>query len=323
MGIRRQNEIDDLLNAAEERGAWLYTKDKAQASALKRRCKAGDVKEVAVGCFARTSTWQKMKLLPRYMFLLRAVSEALPDCVFCRESAAALYGLEVSKANMRRVHICTSRKAHTESSRLVTRHLVENDDAEEIGGLRATSIARTAFDCMRAESFCSGLAIADSALRSGRIPREELERYIVAHPHYPGICTARKTIAYADPRSENGGESFARGTMIELGYMIPELQYPLHDDLSGDDYRADYLWRIPAGNGKVTRVVGELDGAIKYDDPDYMSGRSLAEVVQDERHRESRVSLSVSKICRFSLSTVYDRQAFSRLLDAYGIPRVS
>ena len=38
-------------------------------------------------------------------------------------------------------------------------------------------------------------------------------------------------MAYADGRSENGGESIVRGIMIDLGFALPELQVEIEDPL--------------------------------------------------------------------------------------------
>lgn len=52
------------------------------------------------------------------------------------------------------------------------------------------------------------------------------------------------------------------------------------------------------------------------------AGRSVAHAVRDERLRESRLTINGVKVVRFTMEIVENRQAFTNLLDAYGIPRV-
>ncbi len=306
-----------MLNAAERERSCLYARKKWVVDALRRRVRRGTLLEVAPNCFVRWSTWQKLKKLPRYLWIIRAVAKARRGCVFCGASAAALYGLYVPYADMGRVHIATSKKAHTRSSRLVARHPVEADQTYVIDGLLVTSPLRTSFDCMRAHEFPEALAYADSTLRFLGVSKQDMQRYVDSHAHFRGVAAAREAVRFADPRAENGGESVARATMIEMGYMIPDLQRPFTDDISGDTYRTDFYWELPDG----TTIAGELDGAQKYTDPDYMDGRNFSGVVRGERLRESRISKQVDGICRFTPDDVADHTYFARVLDSFGIPR--
>ena len=106
--------------------------------------------------------------------------------------------------------------------------------------------------------------------------------------------------------------------MIELGFEIPELQIDFVDELSGKKIRPDFLWTLDGGS----KIAGELDGDQKYENPIYMGGRDVTRVLTDERKRESRLTIKVGSVCRFSLRDVYDRAGFERLLDEFGVPRV-
>lgn len=316
MGVRRSSEIDILLDDAERRRSCLYTKKKWAVDILRRRVGKGTVLEIDQGSFVRWATWQKLDPVDKYRWRMNAVATALPGCVFCRESAALLHGLYVSYANLRRIHIATTRREHSASSRLVTRHIIEGDDLSTIDGLAVTSLLRTSFDCMRAYDFPDALAIADSTLRVGT-SKEGLLTYVNSMRNFRGGSMARWAAVFADPRADNGGESAARATMIELGYALPDLQHPITDSLSGKDYRADFYWELADG----TKVAGELDGNQKYTNPAFMIGKTLTSVLLDERKRESRITKKVSRVCRFSPDDVKDLQFFMRLLDDFGIPR--
>ena len=48
-----------------------------------------------------------------------------------------------------------------------------------------------------------------------------------------------KLLRYTNAASDNGGESFARGTMIEAGFAEPRLQVVIVDPATGQQYRVD------------------------------------------------------------------------------------
>ena len=79
---------------------------------------------------------------------------------------------------------------------------------------------------------------------------------VCAGSNADSLFKLRRLCCFANGLSENGGESFARGTMIDLGFMVPELQHEFVAPNSGVKYRCDFLWQLPGGG----LIVGELDG---------------------------------------------------------------
>ena len=55
------------------------------------------------------------------------------------------------------------------------------------------------------------------------------------------IFRLRRLCLFKNGLSENGGESFARGTMIDLGFMVPELQHEFVAPNSRVKYRCDFF----------------------------------------------------------------------------------
>ena len=51
------------------------------------------------------------------------------------------------------------------------------------------------------------------------------------------------------------------------------------------------------------------------------SGRSVVDVMADERLRESRMSISGAKVMRFSFADVRNQLFFVHLLETFGVPR--
>lgn len=182
-----------------------------------------------------------------------------------------------------------------------------------------TPLEETAVECLRTLPFADGLGVADSWARRTGMGRDALaERVGQAGRRRRSLDRARLAASYVDARSENGGESFSRGRMIELGYVVPDLQVDFIDPLEPwHVHRVDYLWRLVGGS----LIVGELDGGVKYNDPAFMGGLSSEEVRAKERQRESRLAMPGVSVMRFSLNDAKNDVRFRRLLDVYGVPR--
>ena len=164
----------------------------------------------------------------------------------------------------------------------------------------------------------AGLAVADSALRDYGLAREDLAGFVRAQPRARGSRQALQTIGWADGRSENGGESVARGIMIELGFCVPELQVLVEDPAHpGCEFRVDYVWET----GVARPIFGELDGASKYADRGGTGEKVSGKALLAERRRESRLTLCNASIMRFSFEEAKTRPFFKALLERYGVPR--
>ena len=190
-------------------------------------------------------------------------------------------------------------------------------------GVRVTSLRKTLVDCLCTSDFRVGLAITDSAIHWELAGKREIECWIEKDGKgRRGIRQARETVAWADGRSENGGESIARATMIELGFVAPYLQVEVFDPMEPDNpKRGAFGWRLEDGSW----VIGELDGLGKYRTGGVAGTRNdldaAIRVLAAERRRESHLCLSGFKIVRFSRRDVLDTAYFERLLTAAGVPR--
>lgn len=155
------------------------------------------------------------------------------------------------------------------------------------------------------------------------------------------IFRLRRLCCFANGLSENGGESFARGTMIDLGFMVPELQHEFVAPNSGVKYRCDFLWRVPGGG----LIVGELDGYDKYfvdstnsthaninfnssSDTQMLRNSynqtAINRNIDRQAERESVLfrECGVSKIVRFNFADVVGVKNLERKLIEAGVPRI-
>ena len=294
--------------------------DAQDSRRLRAAWRRGDLVSPAKDVYVRLSYWRTLKSGTRAWHIMRALATLHPDWVFCGPTAALAYGLSVSYSLLGLIHVATTSASHARDMRGIVRDVVERDEPSVAGGVRVTSIERTVFDCLRSLSFREGLAVVDAALRMKLTSKEQLRRYMLSHhKNMRGREQALKTLRYADGRAESGGESIARAVMIEHGFVLPDLQHPIDDGVDPNDcYYADFYWELPDGG----IVIGELDGHEKYENPVMTGGRSVVQVLADERLRESRVSLTGAKIMRFSFADLLNETFFVYLLDTYGVPRV-
>lgn len=155
------------------------------------------------------------------------------------------------------------------------------------------------------------------------------------------IFRLRRLCLFKNGLSENGGESFARGTMIDLGFMVPELQHEFVAPNSRVKYRCNFLWRVSGGG----LIVGELDGYDKYfvdstnsthaninfnssfDTQMLRNSYNQAAINRNIDRQAERESVlfrecGVSKIVRFNFADVVGVKNLERKLVEAGVPRI-
>lgn len=136
-------------------------------------------------------------------------------------SAAEHYGWKM-KNSPSELWVTVRRKRHV---RVVVEgvrtHWVDLSAAERGAGV--TRPLRTVLDCGRVLPFDEGLAIADSALRSGMVTASSL-RHAAANAKGPGSIAIRRVAAYANGRAKNPLESVLRALALAAGLeLTPQL----------------------------------------------------------------------------------------------------
>ena len=313
------NAFCNAIAEAHDHGCCFIPETKGQSLYARRMARRGKLIIPLKGMYALPEVWSDLDKLEQHAFKCRSLALKHPYWVFCHASAASLYGLYISHADLREVHVACCKGSYSRSSDQIRRHYLADIDEHEHEGMPVTSVLQTAYDCMRSMSFQQGLAVADSVLRFYGYTREDLVSYIERHRNLRGHAGALEAANHADGASESGGESIARARMIELGFEVPKLQVELDDPLDlGREYRADFLWELDDG----TELIGELDGHEKYTNVKMTEGRDIVEVLIDERNRESRVSAYKGRrVMRFSYAEMMNSSFFELLLDTYGVPR--
>ena len=318
MHATTQATIDKLVTNAEHDRRCIICSDKTLGRELARLAKAGELVSTWRGMYASPEVWNELKPTEKTRRIVRTLAQKYPDWTFCEVTAALMHGLEVTYQDLLPLHVAVTNDCRSRSSKMIRRHPMTLVDAVEADGVRVTALKQTVLDCLSELDFKRALAIADSALRVGGMTKDELENYIKGQKDCRGRDRALEVVAWANPLAANGGESVARASIIEQGFMVPDLQVAVPNVIEGGEpYYADFMWNLADG----TRVAGELDGLDKYVDPKMTGGKSVARVMSNERRRESRLGAANIRVMRFSYAEVEDADKFWRILTAYGIPR--
>lgn len=124
-------------------------------------------------------------------------------------------------------HVTIGPKSRAKAAKGVTVHrrsLGDGDYYSPVTGLLVTTPLRTVIDCAAMLSFREALAIADSALRKGKISRHELPAAAAAY-RGPGAANVRRVGEHATGSAANPMESALRSLCIEnrLGNFVPQV----------------------------------------------------------------------------------------------------
>ncbi len=130
-----------------------------------------------------------------------------------------------------------------------------------VAGVPVLAGARLVVDCCDVLPPDSALAVADAALArelTTSRPRSTPRCDAAGPGHEPPIGSPSWSSDRADPLAANWFESSSRWWLLEAGLPRPRLQVPFSRRTRSRTRTVDML---------IGRVVGEADGAGKYDDP--------------------------------------------------------
>lgn len=236
-------ELSDLFKDLEEERRFLVPPDNNARRALRRRLGEETVQPYQ-NVYARKSYWEILSVEERHQHLLRTLALIHPEWVFCSYSAACLLGLEVPWKHLNKVHVLSELRPSGRTPVRLQRHQIRQPIVAHKDDIATTSPLQTIGTCLLESTFRGGMPLADSALAKLPFSREQIAEQIEidgAQRIKIRLETALQTAAHADKRSESGGESIARATMIVIGFAPDYLQYELADPLNGEHiYRSDY-----------------------------------------------------------------------------------
>jgi hypothetical protein len=190
-------------------------------------------------------------------------------------SAARLLGLPLPPGSPDpRVCVTRRRPAPSNDPLLGDVHVLDYADADvvDVAGVPVLGGARLVLDCCDVLPPDSALAIADAALARDLTSARALRAALRARRTRPEVV--ERVVERADPLAESWFESVSRWWLQEGGLLRPRLQVPFTDRDGRVRAKVDML---------IGRVVGEADGAGKYDEP----GSLFAEKQREDWLRDS------------------------------------
>jgi hypothetical protein len=303
--------------AVQAQRLCLWGETGSQCGALRHRADNGDLIRVYQGLYVRPSYWHTLDKRERYRHIIRSLAVLHPQWVFCEMTAAALHGINTATRHMKLVNIAVCRRNRVRDYGLVRHHDIPNIQIEIVDGVRITPLSRTIFDCIRQQEFPDALAIADAALRDQGMSKDSLKQQMLSQ------CGWRKdkvlkVLEFATGETENGGESFSLGVMLDGGLAVPTLQEKIINPLNLSQCdRVDFAWHTADGRF----IVAELDGRVKYRDPTMYKNGSLPDTIIAEKEREERIRLVVDEVVRFSFREALERGPLLYKLNRAGVPR--
>jgi hypothetical protein len=238
----------------------------------------GDLYRVGRGAYANGPRAREILAIADGRQLLQlagAVAVIGPSAVVSHESAAYLHSIDLLSTPD--VATLTCPRGHNWHPRSGVRLHVADVPTEQLttyAGLPVTTPARTVVDLMRTLSFQAGVVATDSALHRKLVTKAELTAVLAACPRWPGARRGAAVIDFADGRAESPLESIARVAFADCRLPPPDLQVWLGGTVEPIG-RVDFYW-------KQYRTIAEVDGAIKYADPD----RARAQLRRDSLLRD-------------------------------------
>lgn len=227
---------------------------------LRQRLAAGEYVALCPEMVMERKTWGQLRWWQQDEARIRAVGMCTHRAVLVGRSAARVHGIPVPgrdefvELNLPGRNSRRPRREWPEKVVYRATRLHEGEVAV-VSGLRVTTIVRTAADVARFHGLVAGIVAFDAVLAMRNMSRGRAEHLLRTLGRVTGICTARRALALADPRSESPLESWGRAQILEdppPGLTTVEVQV----EVLGGRYRVDLLLN--------SRVAVELHGDLKY-----------------------------------------------------------
>lgn len=275
--------------AARQCGVFSTTQafeDGLTISALRHAVRCDAIRRLRVGAYAATDLEQVSPGLSpfeqaRWRHAAPGIAAALTSRAFASHSTAAVLEGVPLLFLPERACVCV---APTWTGRIDRVHLHRCPLPPRAGeAVARTSVERTVIDLAREHGMLSGLVAADFALHTRLTTLARLLAELDRCERWPGVRAAREAIAFADGRSESVLETRSRLLLQQWGLPAPVPQVRIGNEWGGLVARVDFYW-------DEFGVVGEVDGAMKYDGTD---ARPLHEEKKRQEKLEQELELPV------------------------------
>lgn len=258
---------------------------------VRHRVTSGRWEPLGRGRYLRLSTladitdeWERRDV--RHAAMAASAGAAMPGSVVALGSAAVIHGLPLLTPPGW-LELIAPQHGWSGVRRSVRLHSINLEPAESMPlpsrvgpplvtepEVRVTTPERTWLDLARSRPLADALAAGDAGMRAGAFTPASLEAAHQRIAGLPGCRFAARALPLLSALRESPFESASFAGFIDWGLPLPEMQVVIHD-ADGFVARVDFLWRD-------ARVIGEADGALKYEH----RGVLLAERRREQRLRE-------------------------------------
>jgi Protein of unknown function (DUF559) len=173
-------------------------------------------------------------------------------------SAAALYGAKWIDATgpLEMIH---SNRNPLPGLRIRSNRIAE-DEFQLVGGIPATTPARTVLDLACWYSTFDAMAAIDALARATEVNTQEVEALIQRYRARRGIRRAHRALGLLDPGAQSPKETWLRLLLIDAGLPRPQTQIPVHGEFGDVIAYLDMGWE-------------DLKVAVEYDGDQHRSDR--------------------------------------------------
>jgi len=290
--------------------------------------RAGDQRRLQRNRYVDEETWRDLWPESRHLLEVCAAVAEMRDGggAASYDSAGVLHGLPLFRHTPSAVHVTTPEGKRMSSRAGLRRHgeRLGEDDVVVIDGVRCTTLDRTVFDLVRTLAPEAAVAVADAGLRRSAMVDDGYDADLAAQwrrrmlercarsSGARGIRQAERVIRFAEGESESPGESVSRLQLARLGFRRMRLQV-----------------EVPGPDGKVFRVDIELedektffefDGAGKYLELASAQGKTVEQVVLDEKRREDWIrGTTQRRMVRVEAAHIVTSASLAARLASFGV----
>lgn len=277
--------IHATVDQVREAGAPVRASDVPGLSRARVRAAvaSGSLVVLRPGIVMPSDDWAEADAIVRHRLRVDAALLAFPGAWVSHESALALHGASGALARLdwhETVHLSRAGFSHREVGLVIHGQAVPDDQITTVACRRVSSLSRACIEVAARRSTSDALAIMDAGMRQTiattaadirravREPalreavRTEFDRAVAPYGRHRWVTTVRQAVAWADPAAESRLESLSRSAILHARLPAPECGFPLDGD-DGRLYWVDMWW-------EHRRLMGEVDGAVKYTSPDVM-----------------------------------------------------
>lgn len=212
----------------------------------------GAMRTLWTGVLVESHRWLDVRTRAAAALLL-----AGDDAAVCGTTAATLHGCRAIESA--EVHVVV-RPEHVIKKRagLVVHHVgFYAGDVVELDDLRVLALDRVTSDLLCSARSSDALALADEVLRAAGPAHESMRKLIAAkirrRQDPRGTVRGARLLDLASPRSASAPESWLRWALLDTGFPVPEVNWPVEGIDGAILYYADLAW-------PSLRIAVEYDG---------------------------------------------------------------